>query len=236
MAAKNNGSNNGPGGQNVKAGGGSGKTAGNGSGPANTSTETGRPNTSTESESPRPVLVSVPLPGGETAEPEKKTRNRPTGLKYNKDKSKKSNPTIPTDVLVSSLYEGIFSVAAGRLGDHWKLSEDEADSLAGPTSNIIDNFLGSETLEKMGDGGALILALIVVVSGKVIQSFMLKQMKPKGGKQNATHNNTSGAPSGNSQPNGTPTPKQPGREQSASQNDSSPLKQLLDDVSLAAYG
>jgi len=116
------------------------------------------------------VVVEMPLPGTEPRQPKKK-KNRPTGLKYNKRgataKSAAKGGSAPASpevtVLVQSLLQGVFAIGAGRMGEHWNITEDEAASIAGPAVNIMGRYLDTDTVAKYSDPAALLMALCLIV-------------------------------------------------------------------------
>lgn len=42
--------------------------------------------------------------------------------------------------MVAMFYSGAFSILSSRLGEHWKLSDDEAQALAAPTLAVINKY------------------------------------------------------------------------------------------------
>lgn len=234
------------------------KTPGNSTSTTNPSTETtgGKTLTTTtadqENESPRLAVVNIPVPDQQPLPDnvesiDKKRKNRPKGMKYNKSgnktgsqKSKGAKPVLDPTFIVNGLYDGLFSGVSGKLGDHWVLSEDELESLSNPTVNIIENLLGSDRLEQMGDAGALVLAAGLILVSKIIQTIMLRKMQPKKIKQGGPINagqpiNQPKGPTSSSSESNSPNPVKQSGKQLPNEDDPSGLKQLLNSVSAASY-
>jgi len=84
-------------------------------------------------------------------------------------------------VMVQSVIQGLFIVVAGRVGEHWVLTDEEATAIAEPAANIIGKYLDTDKLAKYSDPAALAFALGAVMLPRVmiqIQNKPKKEVKP----------------------------------------------------------
>jgi hypothetical protein len=131
-------------------------------------TSTTDPNGEENQISPGLVILEPP-PGSEP----KQKKARPSGMKYN-TKSKSPNPskggasTDGTVIMVQSVIQGLFMVAAGRVGEHWALTDEEANAIAEPSANIIAKYVDTDKLAKYSDPAALVFALGAVMLPRVM--------------------------------------------------------------------
>lgn len=111
-----------------------------------------------------PVKGDIPAPAGKSKKPPTK-----------KGKAPKSNDMQLTADMLASLLGVVFNLMAVRMGDHWRLSAEEAMALAEPTSRILDRY----DLTKKTGAYADFIALGVAVTGIVIPKVMMEMSKPK---------------------------------------------------------
>lgn len=143
----------------------------------NTSEPTGSPNNHAETDQKPPRLVILDKPPTE----DKPKRNRPTGLTYNKAAkvnaaNKSGGAGAGAVVMIQSLIQGVFLIGATRLGEHWVLTDEEADAIASPAANIMAKYIDADKLAKFSDPAALVFALGAVMLPRVMIQV---QMKPK---------------------------------------------------------
>jgi hypothetical protein len=179
-------------------------------------------------------LVSIPVPGEQ--DPPKK-KNRPSGMTYNKSGSKTKKSTSEAgaemSLLVMSLVQGLFSIAASRLGSHWQLKEDEANNIATPAANILAKYMDSEAMSEHTDVSMLIIALgVAVIPRAMVQTSMKKEGK-KVEQPKPANNNGSGEAAGSSAANRGASAGQPRRDPGS--NDASSIKQLLEPISAVGF-
>lgn len=196
-------------------------------------TETGRQaGRQTEKEvNPRNVVVELP-----TGDNQKKKKNRPTGMKYNKDK-KKSNSSGKASqemaILVNTFINGGFMIAANKFGSHWNLSPEESDNITQPAARIIAKYLDSEKLEQYSDGLALTIALGAAIIPRAILTASMKNHK----KEDKKNVQTSGGFGQQVNP-GSRVDNQPGNGKPASNAENvntTNVKSILEDLSAANY-
>lgn len=249
MGKQTNQSSDGPGKPPVTTGTsqGTGKTGGGGSRTQNTAqsgtTQNGNPGSrnAAETEKPaRPNLVSIPIPGEPQSVPQgaadkKKKKDRPSGLSYN-SKNKRA-ASAETQALVGLAVGGTFEALSSRLGEHWKLSDQELQNIVRPASNILAKMVDTDKLEQYSDGAALAMALTFALIPRAVQSKnkakLKKEDKPNaaGPKPASTGSRAETNPSRGA--NSGPDPHEPRRVETANtkQYDSSNVKFLLESIS-----
>jgi hypothetical protein len=123
----------------------------------------------TERDEPSKVLevdlVKLDLPDGV-----KKGRGRPKGTTAKKEKETKLKTSD-----ISPLISTVFSLVSLKAGEHWSLSDVEAESISKPLCNILDKLNLTEKVSNLSDGAGLVLALIVIVAPRVMISASLKK-------------------------------------------------------------
>jgi hypothetical protein len=115
-------------------------------------------------------LVKVDLPTGEQT----KKRGRPAGATTQKKKETKLASKDITPLLMT-----VFSLVSLKAGEHWSLSDEEADSISKPLVNILDKLDLTEKVSNMSDGAGLVLALIMIVAPRVMISATKKKETKK---------------------------------------------------------
>jgi hypothetical protein len=111
-------------------------------------------------------LVKLDLPDGA-----KKQRGRPKGS----NASKKEKETKLNSNDIAPLVSTVFSLVSLKAGEHWSLSDAEAESITKPLCNILDKLNLTEKVSNLSDGAGLVLALIVIVAPRVMISASLKK-------------------------------------------------------------
>jgi len=110
----------------------------------------------------RPNLVSV-IP----SMPEVKERKKRT--------SKKDEKKIDKSEDLAILLVGLFDVLSSPLGEHWKISLQEAENISSPLGRILARMEQSETVSKFADPALLVLALLTTIAPRI----MIGTEKPK---------------------------------------------------------
>lgn len=132
-----------------------------------------------------PDEVPVIVPGGN------ETNEQSTKKKKSTRKKKKST----VDPLqVATLITSISSIVATRIGEHWRLTDEEAHAIAEPLTNIMERHGIIEKVGEYGDYISLTSALVVTILPRVMLTMELrKQNKPsvvKGAVPNAGNQNS----------------------------------------------
>ena len=73
-----------------------------------------------------------------------------------------------------------FGAMAARRGEHWNLSQDEADKLGGATGAVLDKYLPNMST---GPEAALVLAAVVIVTPRMMQDRAMVAQGGSGGSQ-----------------------------------------------------
>lgn len=136
------------------------KNSGNNTSTTSDSELGGNENTSEEEVVLRPNLVNV-LP---SIPKERKKRV-----------SKKEEKKIDKSEDLAILLVGLFDVISSPLGEHWKISVQEAENISAPLGRILARMEQSETVSKFADPALLILALLTTIAPRV----MIGAEKPK---------------------------------------------------------
>lgn len=78
-----------------------------------------------------------------------------------------------------------FDMTAKRLGDHWRITDAEAEKVAEPLSKILGKYMkASETMEKYADWFGVIGALSMIVIPRLILHQQIQKEQKKGEKEN----------------------------------------------------
>lgn len=81
--------------------------------------------------------------------------------------------------MVAMFYSGAFSVLSSRLGEHWKLSDDEAQALAAPTLAVINKYAPGI---KTGPEAVLLgVAAMIVLPRVQVTAELARDDEGKGG-------------------------------------------------------
>jgi hypothetical protein len=87
-----------------------------------------------------------------------------------------------------------FDMTAKRLGDHWRITDQEAEQVAEPLSKILGKYMkASEAMEKYADWFGVIGALAMIILPRWMIHQQIMKEKKKGEKQNGTAGNTNGS-------------------------------------------
>jgi hypothetical protein len=172
--------------------------------------------------------------------PHKKTC--PMSVKSNKGKKsasskpstgKKNHDTVQTVYMVQTLLTVVFNISAMRLGEHWKLSNEESKNLAEPIAAILDRHDLTEKTGAYGDYIALVAAIGMIIVPKVMIQLELSKQK-KGGQTNVRDiqsKQDTGSTKGNDTDAGAPEPSDRAVQQRDTHYRPSDVKR-----SLAIYG
>lgn len=118
-----------------------------------------------------PVLgraVEVPYTAPEIPQPAK--RGRKPGATSPKSISKSSSKSDVKDLEnnLSLLTSGLYSMTGKLLNvDYFELKPEEAQSIAAPLAKILDRMAITSTLNKYGDGLALVAAVTIITAPKI---------------------------------------------------------------------
>lgn len=112
--------------------------------------------------------------------------------KKRETKSKIETNNIIDETQLNSLFCGMFSLLALKLGEHWRITNDEASQITKPLSNILERYNVSEQVSKMSDGLLLLMAVTTITLPRVLISREIQNNKKekkkmevlKGGKIN----------------------------------------------------
>jgi hypothetical protein len=86
-----------------------------------------------------------------------------------------------------------FDMTAKRLGDHWRITDQEAEQVAEPLSKILGKYMkASETMEKYADWFGVIGALAMIILPRWMIHQQIMKEKKKGEANNATARNSNG--------------------------------------------
>lgn len=123
-----------------------------------------------------------------------------------------------------------FDMTAKRLGNHWRITDDEAEKVADPLSKILGKYMkASETMEKYADWFGVIGALAMIVIPRLIIHQQIQKEQKKGEKINGPSNIQSSG-NGTTGPNTSPRKTAGTSRPSSSQptaNGANGLKDLL---------
>jgi hypothetical protein len=75
------------------------------------------------------------------------------------------------------LIQGVFNIVAMRSGDHWAITQEEAQGIATPAARIMERYDITEKVNEYGDYVALAVATGMVIVPRVIISQMQKPTK-----------------------------------------------------------
>jgi hypothetical protein len=138
-------------------------------GPAKSNSRT-RTRTRTNKKEKEAVGISVlnppvPPPPAPAAEPKKK--------------KKKVNEKVVAENAANFalLIQGVFNIVAMRSGDHWAITQEEAQGIATPAARIMERYDITEKVNEYGDYVALAVATGMVIVPRVIISQMQKPTK-----------------------------------------------------------
>lgn len=128
----------------------------------------------------KPDIVEITLPESNTppAEPKPKRKYKPREKKAPATPAKKVDPAKLGVNEVNSLLTGIFGLAAMKAGDHWSITEQEANSISQPLVNILDKMNITEKVANVSDGAMLVVAVATItIPRALISNEMMKQKK-----------------------------------------------------------
>ncbi len=101
-----------------------------------------------------------------------------------KPRAKKKDNNINTND-ISMLLVGTFSLISMKAGEHWTISEEEANTVSRPLENILRKMDLLEKVTNVSDGAMLLFALSTITIPRVILSQeIMKQNKLNGGLKN----------------------------------------------------
>lgn len=140
-----------------------------------------------------PDEVPVIVPGGN------ESNEQPPKKKKSTSKKKKST-VEPSQV--ATLITSFSSIVATRVGEHWRLTDEEAQSIAEPLTNIMERHGVIEKVGEYADYIALTSALAVTIIPRVMLTMELRKQQnkpsvvkgavPNAGNQNSDAKNESG--------------------------------------------
>lgn len=127
----------------------------------------------------KPEIVEIPVPKSETTEEAPVVKQK---RQYNKRKDKNqksSNKEVSAESVesISSVLIAGFQIASLRLGEHWAISEQEANSVAKPLTKILDKYSLLSKAESVSDPVALIIATGALIVPRVIITTQSKALK-----------------------------------------------------------
>jgi hypothetical protein len=111
--------------------------------------------------------------------------------KIKKDEVKNDNENLTQTV--NMMLMGIFGLVAGRAGEHWNITLEEASGVSLPLSRILERLGFLETANQYGDYVALITAVGIIVIPRVLMT----QNAKVGGKANVNRQGEGVGKSGN---------------------------------------
>jgi hypothetical protein len=112
--------------------------------------------------------------------PKPKKRGRPAG--WRKDESKKVEEKKVEGLSandVTPILQGLFGLVSLKAGEHWNISNQEAEQVAKPLCNILVKLNLSEKVSNISDGTALVIALLTIVAPRVILTASAKKVEKK---------------------------------------------------------
>jgi hypothetical protein len=123
--------------------------------------------------------------------------------KGKKTKSNSSDNKKLKDSISMMLTVG-FGLAASRLGDHWIITPEEADTVAEPAVRVLDQLGASELMGKYGDYAALLLAAGIIVVPRLMITKAIIENQGGGKKIERKEKKVAGNPAENPQRSRTP--------------------------------
>lgn len=81
------------------------------------------------------------------------------------------NPGVFATLPVADLLKTSFNLLSVRLGDFWKLTDEEAQALGKAAEPVLEKYLGKFML---GPEAALIVTAVVIVGPRIMQTFALR--------------------------------------------------------------
>jgi len=103
----------------------------------------------------------------------------PTAPSVPKKKKKKVNEKVVAENAANFalLIQGVFNIVAMRSGEHWAITQEEAQGIATPAARIMERYDITEKVNEYGDYVALAVATGMVIVPRVIISQMQKPTK-----------------------------------------------------------
>jgi hypothetical protein len=112
----------------------------------------------------------------EVPEPKKK-RGRPTGWRKDSSSNNSKSQKLNVDD-IKPILSGLFGIVAMKAGEHWNITDAEAEKVAKPLCNIAEKLNISDKISNASDGTALIIAMITITAPRLlINSATAKQKK-----------------------------------------------------------
>jgi DNA-directed RNA polymerase subunit RPC12/RpoP len=95
----------------------------------------------------------------------------------------KSKSTKEIKEVTSGVIQTIFGLVATRAGEHWEISEDEANNITDPMINLLDKYGLFKKIQSNMDMLMLLGAIGTVITPRAITSYQISKLK--GGAKNA---------------------------------------------------
>ena len=144
----------------------------------------GQTNTGAAEKERVPQLVAITT-DQETGE--KKVSKRTLQRRAAKAKKEQEQNAMSLKPHLKMLLMVSFDMVAKRLGDHWRITDEEAEKVADPLSKILSKYMkASEAMEKYADWIGVIGALAMIILPRWMIHQQIMKDKKKGEKQNGT--------------------------------------------------
>lgn len=85
---------------------------------------------------------------------------------------------------VGMIIDVIFNMLESRMGEHWKLDENEKILLSEPIAKILVKYIPKDVLSNVSDGAALLMVFGGIIIPRIYIQIQINQSKKQGGVKN----------------------------------------------------